>query len=68
MKNNEGEGALKRGGLNNFLPLKGGGVLIREVGLNRTGSWFSACSLIKLIFSNLLLLLSINNPTSHVSR
>ena len=52
-----------RGGLINFLPLKRGGGLIREVGLNRTGSQFSACSLIKLMFSKLLLLLSINNPT-----
>ena len=28
-----------------------------------TGSWFSACSLIKLLFSNLLVILSIKNPT-----
>ena len=28
-----------------------------------TGSQLSACSLIKLLFSNLLLILSVNNPT-----
>ena len=28
-----------------------------------TGSQFSACSLIKLLFSNLLSILSVNNPT-----
>ena len=28
-----------------------------------TGSWFSACLLIKLLFSNLLLIPSVNNPT-----
>ena len=28
-----------------------------------TGSQFSACSLIKLLFSNLLLILSVNNHT-----
>ena len=28
-----------------------------------TGSRFSACSLTKLLFSNLLLILSVNNPT-----
>ena len=28
-----------------------------------TGSRLSACSLIKLLFSNLLLILSVNNPT-----
>ena len=28
-----------------------------------TGSQFRACSLIKLLFSNLLLILSVNNPT-----
>ena len=31
--------------------------------LKGTGSRFSACSLIKLHFSNLLLILSVNNPT-----
>ena len=28
-----------------------------------TGSWLSGCSLIKLLFSNLLLVLSVNNAT-----
>ena len=31
--------------------------------LKGTGSRLSACSLIKLLFSNLLLILSVNNPT-----
>ena len=31
--------------------------------LKGTGSRFSTCSLIKLHFSNLLLILSVNNPT-----
>ena len=30
---------------------------------NGTGSRLTACSLIKLLFSNLLLILSVNNPT-----
>ena len=59
-----GRGLKREGALLTFFPWKGGGRLIREGGgLNRTGSRFSACSLIELIFSNLLLLLSINNPT-----
>ena len=53
-----GRGHKREGALLTFFPWKGGGG-----GLNRTGSRFSACSLIKLMFSNLLLLLSINNPT-----
>ena len=41
----------------------GGGELIREGGLKGTGWRFSAYSLIKLLFSNLLLILSVNKPT-----
>ena len=49
MKNNKGEVR----GLINFLSLKrGGGGLIREGGLEGTGLWFSACSLIKLPLLN----------------
>ena len=33
-----------------------------DVEVKATGSRLSACSLIKLLFSNLLLILSINNP------
>ena len=40
-----------------------GGELIREGGLKGTGWRFSAYSLIKLLFSNLLLILSVNKPT-----
>ena len=40
----------------------GGGELIREGRLKETGLQFSAFSLIKLLFSNLLLILSVNNP------
>ena len=41
-------------------------ILHHKVGqqyLKGTGSRFSACSLIKLRFSNLLFILSVNNPT-----
>ena len=48
MKNNKGDVR----GLINFLPLKRGGELIREGGLEGTGLWFSACSLIKLLLLN----------------
>ena len=59
-----GRGLKREGALLTFFPWKGGGGgLLERGGLNRTGSRFSACSLIELIFSNLLLLLSINNPT-----
>ena len=36
---------------------------IQSSHLNGTGSRFSACSLIILLFSNLLFILSVNNPT-----
>ena len=56
-------GLKERGGLLIFFPWRWGGEeLIREGRLKETGLQFSACSLIKLLFSNLLLILSGNNP------
>ena len=40
----------------------GGRMLANFSGLKGTGSRLSACLLIKLVFSNLLLILSVNNP------
>ena len=38
-------------------------LLITSLALKGTGSRLSACSLIKLLLFNLLLILSVNNPT-----
>ena len=58
-----GSGLKREGGLLIFFPWRWGGELVREGGgLKGTGWRFSACSLIKLLFSNLLLILSVNNP------
>ena len=39
------------------------GKALQDINVEGTGSRSSACSLIKVLFSNLLLILSVNNPT-----